>query len=588
MPLYRPLAIVFVTLLFFVLSPRADAQEEPSAVPAAGERQPVALVGGTLIHPERAPQPDATILIDGGTIQAVGSSEQVDIPPEAQTVDVRGKYVVPGLIDGHIHFFQSGGLYTRPDVIDLQAVRSHADEMQRIRDRLPDTFRRYLRSGITSVVDAGGPMWNLDVRTQADTTARAPTVVTAGPLISSVSRPSLSEGDPPIKKITTPQAAREEVQQQVEAGVDLIKIWYIVPSGESPAAYRPVVDAAVEAADDAGRRVAVHATQLETARAAVEAGADVLVHSVFDAPVDEAFVRLLRDRDVLYVPTLMVRERYRETFAGELDLTAVEHRIAQKDVVGSLFDFYALPDSVVPAGIRQRLTRDVGVPSDTVAMQNLRRLHEAGVAVAAGTDAGNIGTPHGPALHREMELMREAGLSPRDILQTATVGGARLMGRDDRGRIEAGSQADLIVVDADPLDDIDHLFTTHRIVKTGRVYRPNDLLPRTPREVVGQWMNAVNARDVDGALDAMADSVVVEDVLGVASARGAEAVRDRLAGLFRSAPGLHVEAERWAVRDRTVQVDVVVTGHPEAPVRERQRLRVRLDADGFIASIERR
>ena len=588
MPLYRPLAIVFVTLLFFVLSPRADAQEEPSAVPAAGERQPVALVGGTLIHPERAPQPDATILIDGGTIQAVGSSEQVDIPPGTRTVDVRGKYVVPGLIDGHVHFFQSGGLYTRPDVLNLQAVRSHAEEMQHIRDRLPDTFRRYLRSGITSVVDAGGPMWNLDVRTQADTTARAPTVVTAGPLISSVSRPSLSEGDPPIKKITTPQAAREEVQQQVEAGVDLIKIWYIVPSGESPAAYRPVVDAAIEAADDAGRRVAVHATQLETARAAVEAGADVLVHSVFDAPVDEAFVRLLLDREVLYVPTLMVRERYRETFAGELDLTAVEHRIAQKDVVGSLFDFYALPDSVVPAGIRQRLTQDVGVPSDTVAMQNLRRLHEAGVAVAAGTDAGNIGTPHGPALHREMELMREAGLSPRDILQTATVGGARLMGRDDRGRIEAGRKADLIVVDDNPLDNVDHLFTAHRIVKTGRVYRPNDLLSRTPQEVVGQWMNAVNARDVGGALDAMADSVVVEDVLGIASARGAEAVRDRLAGLFRSAPGLHVEAERWAVRDRTVQVDVAVTGHPDAPARERQRLRIRLDADGFIASIERR
>jgi hypothetical protein len=187
-----------------------------------------------------------------------------------------------------------------------------------------------------------------------------------------------------------------------------------------------------------------------------------------------------------------------------------------------------------------------------------------------------------------MELMRAAGLSPRAILQTATVGGARLMGRDDRGRIEAGSQADLLVVDANPLDEIDHLFTAHRIVKNGRVYRPAELLPRTPREVVGQWMNAVNARDVGGAMDAMGDSVVVDDVLGVASARGTEAVRSRLAELFRSAPGLHVEAETWAVRDRTVQVDVTVTGHPDAPAQERQLLRVRVDTDGFIASIERR
>jgi hypothetical protein len=101
-------------------------------------------------------------------------------------------------------------------------------------------------------------------------------------------------------------------------------------------------------------------------------------------------------------------------------------------------------------------------------------------------------------------------------------------------------------------------------------------------------MNAVNARDVGGAMDAMADSVVVENVLGIASERGTESVRSQLAELFRSAPGLNVEAETWAVRDRTVEVDVTVIGHPDAPARERQRLRIRLDADGFIASIERR
>jgi len=585
MALYRPLAIVFVTLVYIVTLPGATARAQ-SAQPQRS--QPVALVGATLVHPDRPVESDATLLIDDGDIQAVGPSEQVEVPPAARVMDVGGKYVVPGLIDGHIHFFQSGGLYTRPDVLDLQAVRSHAEEMQRIRDRLTDTFRRYLRSGVTSVVDVGGPMWNLEVRARADTMAMAPTVVAAGPLISSVSRPSLSEGDPPIKKITSPKTARDEVRRQVEAGVDLIKIWYIVPSGETPAAYRPVVDATIEAADAAGKRVAVHATQLETARAAIEAGADILVHSVFDAPVDDAFVRLMVENEVLYVPTLMVRERYRETFAGELDLTAIEHRIAQKDVVDSLFDLYTLPDSLVPAGIGQRLRREVGVPSDTLAMQNLERLHDAGVAIAAGTDAGNIGTPHGPALHREMELMREAGLSPREILRTATAGGAQLMGRADRGRLQAGLKADLLVLDANPLADIDHLFALHRVVKSGRVYRPQDLVPRTPREAVGQWINAVNAGDVAGAVDAAADSIVVGDVLGMDATRGAEAVRSHLTRLFDAAPGLHLEADAWEIRDRTVRLDVTVSGRPGAPDAERQRLRIKLDADGLIVHIARR
>jgi len=228
------------------------------------------------------------------------------------------------------------------------------------------------------------------------------------------------------------------------------------------------------------------------------------------------------------------------------------------------------------------------VPSDTLAMQNLERLHDAGVAIAAGTDAGNIGTPHGPALHREMELMREAGLSPREILRTATAGGAQLMGRADRGRLQAGLKADLLVLDANPLADIDHLFALHRVVKSGRVYRPQDLVPRTPREAVGQWINAVNAGDVAGAVDAAADSIVVGDVLGMDATRGAEAVRSHLTRLFDAAPGLHLEADAWEVRDRTVRLDVTVSGRPGAPDAERQRLRIKLDADGLIVHIARR
>ncbi len=523
-----------------------------------------AWVGGTVIQPAQdAEIEDATILLEGDRIAAVGPSSEVTVPDAATVREIPGKYVIPGLVDGHVHFFQSGGLYTRPDILDLRAARPYEEELSLIKERLPDTFRRYLRSGVTSVVDVGGPMWNLDVRARAETTATAPTVVTAGPLLSSVERPSLDTGDPPILQIESPEAAREEVRRQVEAGVDLIKIWYIVRGGETPAAFRPIVDATIDEAHEAGKRVAVHATELETARAAVEAGADILVHSVSDAPVDDAFVELLREDEVIYTPTLMVGERYSETFAQQLDFTTPEHRIGQKEVIGSLFDLRTLPDSLVPRGIRQRIEQAPSVPSDTTAMRNLKRLHDAGVPIAAGTDAGNIGTPHGPALFREFELMQAAGLTPQQILATATEGGAALMERDDLGRLEEGAQADLVVLDRNPLEDIMNTASIHRVIKAGEDFEPESLVPRSPEAVVRQGGNAFNARDLGGFLDAFSEEVEVYDPPNELRREGRAVLRDEYSSLFEEAPTLGVQFHDVTTVGQTAVVEETVSGLPE-------------------------
>jgi imidazolonepropionase-like amidohydrolase len=527
----------------------------------ASAQSATALVGPTVLNPvDSTGVEDATILIKGDRIAAVGPSGAVDVPSDATVHEMPGTYVIPGLIDGHVHFFQSGGLYTRPDALDLRAVRPYAEEIRRIKARLPDTFRRYLRSGITGVVDTGGPMWNLDVRAQADTTAMAPTVAVAGPLLSSVSREVLDAGDPPILHVTTPAAAREEVRRQVAAGVDLVKLWYIV--GGDPSTYRPVVEATIDEAHAADTRVAVHATQLETARAAVEAGADVLVHSVFDRPVDDAFARLLRTNDVLYVPTLMVRERYRQVFAQEIDLTTAEHRIGQKDVLGSLTDVYTLPDSLVPIGLRQRMRRMPSVESDTTALRNLKRLHDAGVPIAAGTDAGNIGTPHGPALFYELQLMRAAGLAPQEILKAATAGGARLMGRNDLGRLAAGMQADLVVLDKNPFADLSHVQSIRRVMTDGRFYTPEALLPRTPTAVVKQARNALNMHDAAAFVDAFAPDVRVYAASDSLLVSGREALATRARSLFAAAPTLHVQLHEHTAAGDTVVTRQTMRGHP--------------------------
>ena len=567
----------FVSLLAFLCIVGVGSVVAQSTAPA----DTTALVGPTAINPvDSTVITDATILIEGDEIAQVGPSSEVTVPDGATVHEMGDKYVMPGLVDGHVHFFQSGGLYTRPDAIDLRSKRPYAEELRRIKQRLPDTFRRYLRSGITGVVDVGGPMWNLDVRARADTAAMAPTVVTAGPLISSVSRPRLDEGDPPILQITTPEAARQEVQEQVDAGVDLIKIWYIVR--ESPADYRPVVEATVDEAHAAGKRVAVHATQLETARAAVEAGADILVHSVFDEPVDDNFVDLLKENDVLYTPTLMVRERYSQTFAQQLDLTLAEHRLGQKDVINSLTDLRTLPDSLVPRGIRQRIAKAPSVSSDTTAMRNLKRLHDAGVPIAAGTDAGNIGTPHGPALFREFQLMRDAGLTPREILTTATTGGARLMERsDDLGQVGAGFQADLVVLDENPLTNIMHTTAIHRVVKKGRVYRPDRLMPRTPEEVVFQAHNAYNTHDADAFIDAFAEDLEVYEHPNTLITTGRDTIAAQYGPMLRQATDLHSTLHYHTTIGNTVTAHETIYGLPgrDRPLRQVFLYRV---TDGHI------
>jgi imidazolonepropionase-like amidohydrolase len=444
----------------------------------------IALVHGTLINPGTSEIiRDATIVIDGDRIAAAGDSKTISAPKDARTIDCKGKFILPGYIDTHVHFFQSGDLYTRPDAVDLTKVRPYADEVAWIKKNLPDTFTRYLRSGITSVVDVGGPFWNFEVRKAANATAKAPRVAVAGPLISSVSREKLDLGDPPIVKIDTPEQAREFVHKLAEQKPDLVKIWYIVDKGYPVEAFRPIVRATIEESHAHKIRVAVHATELETARAAVEEGADILVHSVIDKPVDDAFVKLLKDRHVILCPTLVVFERYGRTFSHQLNLTPEEQKWGNPEVIASL-DVTKIPQDKLPDRIKNALAKPdeaLGRIKKTydVALPNLKRLQDAGVTIAAGTDAGNIGTIHGPALFREFQLMKEAGLTPTQILQCATANAAKLFGGETGahiGQIEKGHFADLVILNSNPLSDIKNASDIDTVIKNGVVYPADSIL----------------------------------------------------------------------------------------------------------------
>jgi imidazolonepropionase-like amidohydrolase len=448
-----------------------------------GRSEKISLVGGTVINPaDGKVLPNATVVIDGDKIERVAMGKQ-DAAGLGKQIDCTGKFILPGYIDTHVHFFQSGDLFTRPDGADLNSVRPYKDEVAWVKSHVNDVFERYLRSGVTSVVDVGGPFWNFEVRKTANATAKAPRVAVAGPLISSVSREKLDLGDPPIVKIDTPDQARAFVRKLAAQKPDLVKIWYIVDKDHPVESFRPIVRATIEESHAHKIRVAVHATELETARAAVEEGADVLVHSVTDKPVDDAFVKLLKDRHTILCPTLVVFERYGRTFSHQLNLTPEEKAWGNPEVIASL-DVTKIPQDKLPERIKNALAKpdealDRIKKTYDVALPNLKRLEDAGITIAAGTDAGNIGTIHGPALFREFPLMKEAGLAPMQILQCATANAAKLFGGETGahvGQIAPGYFADLVILNSNPVDDIVHASDIDKVIKNGMVYPANSIL----------------------------------------------------------------------------------------------------------------
>jgi hypothetical protein len=322
---------------------------------------------------------DQTVIIEKGRITAVDAAKKIKLRDVARVIDGTGKYLMPGMTDAHIHFFQSGGLYTRPDGLNLMSVYPYEKDQQWVKDNRADLMARYLACGITTVIDVGGPFSNYAIRSQLDTTILAPNVFVTGPLVSTYLPPNLDKTDPPIVKVNSEQEARDLVKKQLPYKPDFIKIWYIVLRDQKPETTYPIVKAAIEESHANGLKVAVHATEYETAKLAVQGGADILVHSVDDKLLDNEMLQLMKSRNIVYIPTLVVAEGYHRTFTQQFDFTAHDLTYSNPFMLGSLLDLQHLGAKAPFDYHTMRNRFPIPAKEDTIMATNLKLAQQAGI-----------------------------------------------------------------------------------------------------------------------------------------------------------------------------------------------------------------
>ena len=412
-------------------APASDAQVSGDA--------PIALTGARVIDGTGAgPIEDATLVIRDGLVQAVGPAASVQIPEGATRVDVSGKTITPGLINAHAH------------------VSFRSENPSLPAEQLMDQLKLYADYGITTVYALGSD--GVEAVKLRDEQELAPgdgaRLYTSGPSVTAA----------------TPEEGRQKVTAAADQRVDIVKTRLDGEEGSNDRQAPEVYQAIIDEAHSRGLRTAVHMFYLDDAKNLVEAGADILAHSIRDVDVDQAFIDELIQRDIGYIPTL-TRDLsvfvYETTPAFFEDPFFLKHVDAYRDQMTRVSD---------PALMERTLndTAPRGAQEIKVALEqanrNLKLLVDGGVAVAFGTDTGaSVGRWQGYFEHTEMELMAEAGLTPMQILVTATSGAAKVMELDTLlGTLEPGKAADLLVLSDNPLTDIRNMRTIESVWIAGR------------------------------------------------------------------------------------------------------------------------
>jgi imidazolonepropionase-like amidohydrolase len=422
------------TLLAFSLVPAlafARSASQGGAVVVRGAR----LIDGT----GRPPVENAVLVIESGRIRAVGPSAAVPVPKGAKEIDLRGKTLMPALIDLHTHLGQTrNGLDAAPGSYTTENIRAQLE--------------RLLAYGVGTVVCLGTDddlIYELRDEQQAGKLPGA-RFLTAGRGFGVVGGypPGTANGDRYRPK--TPEEARADVRELARHRPDFVKMWVDDDYGRLPKMRPEIYRAIIAEAHRHKLRVIAHVFYLADAKSLVDAGVDALGHSIRDLPVDRELIDAVKSRQVLYIPTLV---RDESTFAYAEGPEWLRDPFFQAGLAPTVLATLESPQfkerfSANPDLGRYRAAFEMG-------KRNLKTLVDAGVRIGFGTDAGPPLRFQGYFEHRELQLMVESGLSPLQTIRCATRDAGEFLARAYRlGTLEPGHQADFLVLDANPLDDI--------------------------------------------------------------------------------------------------------------------------------------
>jgi len=371
--------------------------------------------------------PSGTVVIDKDKIVAAG--ERVNIPIKAKVIDGKDHTLLPGLIDAHVHIWDS------------------------------ENLRQSLAFGVTTVVDMS---MSINIMTkikemQASGKANDKAYLLSAGTLTTAPKGHGTQFGMPIQTITKSHEAQAFVDARIAEGSDFIKIIYDDGSAYSmtyPTLGLDTISAVIKAAHRRGKIVVVHAATLQNCIDVLKAGADGLAHLFFNNAFDPEFGHLAALKKAFVIPTFTILESMSGS-SGASELTEDTH----------LSPFLRSMDIQL---LKQTLPFKTSGAAYEAAEKALRQLKDNGVPILAGTDTPNSGTTYGASLHRELLLLVQAGLTPLEALRSATSIPAAKFNLRDRGRIKPGLIADLVLVKGDPTKDI-----------------------RATRAIVGVWKNGV-------------------------------------------------------------------------------------------------
>jgi len=357
----------------------------------------------------------ASVLVEDGRIAAIAA--ELAAPKGARVVNARGQALLPGLFDLHTHWTPNATPSELPQVANL-----------------------YMAAGVTTVSDFHEPPEAYAPRRAWLASIAAPDVKFAARMSTPLGHGADWGDENTTRWVNSPEAARAGVQAVAAYKPDFIKAftdgWRYSNAADNSSMDEETLTALVDEAHKHGLKVFTHTVMVKRGKAAARAGVDVIAHSVQDGPADAELIALMREHGTAYAPSLAVYLPERVDGSGRNN--------GKPDVLAQREQNFAN------------------------ALHNVKTLHDAGIPVVVGTDAGMTGTPHGASTLRELELLVQAGLTPSEALLAGTSASAKALGVGDRGSIEVGKRADLLLVRGRPWERIGDVRNTQQVYVAGR------------------------------------------------------------------------------------------------------------------------